>query len=115
MSGGHFEYNQYVLEDIKDRINQTQEEVNNKPSLSDMLSDDFSMYNYVEDKEGFNLVCNTAKFYLDMAQTLVQRLDWYISGDDSEESFKQRMLEDIDKVLEQHKEIIVSSIVKVNK
>ena len=103
MSGGHFEYRQYILEDIINKIEETQADVNTKPITED---GEWSYYNFVEDKEGFNLICNTAKFYLEMAQVLAHRLDWFLSSDDGEESFHQRTVEDIDKVLEKHKEII---------
>ena len=103
MSGGHFEYRQYILEDIINKIEETQADVNTKPTTED---EEWSYYNFVEDNEGFNLICNTAKFYLEMAQVLAHRLDWFLSSDDGEESFHQRTVEDVDKVLEKHKEII---------
>ena len=104
MSGEYFECKEHIIGDIIDRIEQTQGEVNTKPS--ELSGDDFSYYNYVEDKEGFNLICNTAKFYLDMAYTLSHRISYFMSGDDGEESFHQRTVEEIDKVLEKHKEVI---------
>jgi len=106
MSGGFFEYKQYALEDIKEQIEQIIEQVNTKPDLVDMVAGEFTLYNYVEDKESFNLGCKTAMFYLDMAQVLVQRLDWFLSGDDSEESFHKRMSEEVQEVLETHNTFI---------
>ena len=106
MSGGFFEYKQYALEDIKEKVEDVLNQVNTKPNLVDMLSEDFNLYNYVEDKEAFNLVCKTAMFYLDMSQVITQRLDWFLSGDDSEESFQKRMSEDMQEVLETHNTLI---------
>ena len=103
MSGGWLEYRQYILEDIINKIEETQADVNTKPTTED---EEWSYYNFVEDKEGFNLICNTAKFYLEMAQVLAHRLDWFMSGDDGEESFHQRTVAEIDRVLEKHTNII---------
>ena len=106
MSGGFFEYKQYALEDIKEKLEEVLNQVNTKPNLVDMLSGDFNLYNYVEDKEAFNLVCKTAMFYLDMAQIITQRLDWFLSGDDSEQSFHKRISEDVQEALETHNTFI---------
>lgn len=106
MSGEYFQGKEHIIGDIIDRIEQTQAEVNKKLSLGDLMSEEYHLANYVEDKEGFNLICNTAKFYLEMAYTLSHRISYFMSGDDGEESFHQRTIEDVDKVLEKHKEII---------
>lgn len=106
MSGGHFEYKENILGDIVDMIEQTQVEVNKELSLGDLMSGEYHLANYIEDIEGFNLICSTAKFYLDMAYTLSHRISYFLSGDDGEESFHQRTVEEVDKVLEKHKEIL---------
>jgi C4-type Zn-finger protein len=41
---------------------------------------------------------------LRMAQVYAQRVDWLISGDDGEESFHERLVEDLDKITEEQTE-----------
>jgi hypothetical protein len=35
-----------------------------------------------------------------MAQIYAQRIDWLISGDDGEDSFRERLKEDLEKLIE---------------
>ena len=81
MSGGMFEYNQYRINDMIDEI---EKEMQN-PS------------DYVEDKELFILTCKEAIKSLKIAFIFAHRLDWFLSGDDGEDSFYQRLKEDLEK------------------
>ena len=81
MSGGMFEYDQYRINDMIDKI---EKEMQN-PS------------DYVEDKELFILTCKEAIKSLKIAFIFAHRLDWFLSGDDGEDSFYQRLKEDLEK------------------
>ena len=84
MSGGHFDYQQYRLEDMAD-------EIRNLIALNESQT-----YNE-EEKYSSETI---AKFLeadktLRLAAVMVQRIDWLVSGDDGEESFHERWDEDI--------------------
>lgn len=74
MSGGHFDYKQYHIEDIIDKIN-----------------------NLISKNEYPPEVINKFKISVDtlsQASKMAQRIDWLVSCDDSEESFLSRWKEE---------------------
>ncbi len=78
MSGGYFDYDQLRIKDIIVEI-------------ESILLDD-SDYNMKEEtiqefKKGLD--------YLYKAYIYTQRIDWFLSGDDSEETFHERLKEDL--------------------
>lgn len=79
MSGGHFDYKQYQLEYMKDQI---EDLIHNNENYS------------VETIKKFE----EAIQYLNLAFHYVHRIDWLVSGDDSEESFHSRLKEDLQDV-----------------
>ena len=81
MSGGMFEYDQYRINDMIDKI---EKEMQN-PS------------DYVEDKELFIITCKEAIKSLKIAFVFANRIDWFLSGDDGEDSFYKRLREDLEK------------------
>lgn len=81
MSGGMFEYDQYRINDMIDKI---EKEMQN-PS------------DYVEDKELFIITCKEAIKSLKIAFIFAHRIDWFLSGDDGEDSFYKRLREDLEK------------------
>ena len=81
MSGGMFEYDQYRINDMIDKI---EKEMQN-PS------------DYVEDKELFIITCKEAIKSLKIAFVFAHRIDWFLSGDDGEDSFYKRLREDLEK------------------
>jgi hypothetical protein len=100
MSGGHFDYDQYRLVDHADKILDVMKN-NNKEEVYNYETHD---YDYFE-KEGWeNHTPQTIKEFiaayikLKEAYIYLQRIDWYLSGDDSEESFHRRLKEDFDKL-----------------
>lgn len=106
MSGGHFDYVQYRIGDIADSI---QEEIDRSGKLITeeerkdyfFCGDDTHLYEYPEDiilefKQGVHL--------LRMAQIYAQRIDWLLSGDDGEDSFRKRLKEDLEKLKQQDNE-----------
>jgi hypothetical protein len=89
MSGGHFDYKQYELSYIEDVLKDLIEQ------NDDETLDEFG------DKRGrgySEAVMNefrTTLLLLKLARTCVHRIDWLVSGDDSEETFLKRLKEDL--------------------
>lgn len=95
MSGGHFDYYQFRIGDIREKIEHIVE-LNNIPVLEEDRADkwdnrvvhfDYSDEIIEEFKKGIEA--------LRVAQIYAQRIDWYISGDDGEETFFKRLKEDL--------------------
>lgn len=101
MSGGHFDYSQYRINEIIDGIEDIIEK-NNKPREEPTSSWESEFYyEYPEDiidefKRGLT--------FLKIAKIYAQRIDWLVSGDDGEDSFRERLLEDLKKLREDGKE-----------
>ena len=100
MSGGHFDYAQYRMNDIVNKIeeiiarNNLEIAEGNKPK-DDWGFDEQSDYEYPPHIiEEFK---NAVK-HLKIAQVYAQRVDWLVSGDDGEESFMERLDEDLKKL-----------------
>jgi len=85
MSGGTFDYMQYRLYEIAQSIehiienNNKEDEYGYKTQYSQQTLDKF--------KEGVKL--------LRQAEVYAQRIDWLCAGDDGEETFHQRLEEDL--------------------
>lgn len=80
MSGGHFDYAQYRLSNIADLIEQAIDDNN------------LEWRNYSEETlDRFR----EAIRYLNIAETYAHRIDWLLSGDESEESFHERLNEQL--------------------
>ena len=89
MSGGHFDYNQYRLNDIAEEINRIIEDNDNKDC--DEWGDCIGRAYPKEIIDLFKEASHTLKRAEDMAQ----RVDWLICGDDSQESFIRRWREEV--------------------
>lgn len=86
MSGGYFNYNQYFINDIAGEI---EEEIRNnkiKPKWSQKYTNDTI-------KEFKKAVKVLRKAYI-----YAHRIDWLLSGDDGEETFHERLKEDLEKL-----------------
>lgn len=109
MSGGHFDYIQYRFTDMYEDIEQVISKNGIEKSIEQIkadnpwldLSDKQQLewykydYNYHEEvieefKKGVELIKK--------AQVYAQRIDWLLSGDDGEESFLQRLKDDLNKL-----------------
>jgi hypothetical protein len=105
MSGGHFDYNQhyinYIIEELENIIEKSK--LKTKEELSEQNDAEYYKkypyelyhYNYPDDiieefKNGLN--------YLKLASIYANRIDYLISGDDSEEYFRSRLDEGIKKI-----------------
>lgn len=106
MSGGHFDYKQFEIEQIIDSIERiienngrkkTDEELKDEfwhgPDWYERYPEDLYHYKYPDEviekfKEGVDALRKAAIY--------AQRIDWLLSGDDGEESFLKRLKEELD-------------------
>ena len=89
MSGGFYEYKQYVLDEIADSI---QLEIEQNGSTED------DGFGHDRGRHYAPLVIDRmseAVMALRIASTYAQRVDWLLSGDDSEDSFLRHLDEDL--------------------
>lgn len=84
MSGGHFDYAQYRIEDLARGIEGLIES-NDDESLNEWGDRRGRGYS-VETIEKFNIAIDTLR----RAAIMAQRVDWLVSGDAGEESFHRR-------------------------
>lgn len=92
MSGGHFEYQQYRIEDIAKSIEELIKS-NDDESLNEWgyrRGRDYSAETIVKFK--------TAVDTLRKAAIMAQRVDWLVSGDDGENSFHDRWDEELKEI-----------------
>ena len=86
MSGGYFDYNQYKIDEI---IQQ----------MADLIRE--QKYPITQDEKECALSDETIKEfetalkYLQLASVYTQRVDWLVSGDDGEDTFHERLKEDL--------------------
>lgn len=85
MSGGHFDYDQYRIRTIADAIQ-------------------FELEKWDRDGGTFDFTVRTAQTFQDaiallrVAEVYAQRIDWFLSGDDTEEGFHARLLDELERV-----------------
>ena len=98
MSGGFFDYSQW-------KIRETWENIQSKlENAGKLIPEENRWYKkeeeqYYEDfrddtKEEFK----KAIHFLKVAEIYTQRIDWFLSGDDGEETFHKRLKEDLSKL-----------------
>jgi len=114
MSGGHFNYDQARIKLIINSIEELLER-NGRAKTEQELTDGFSFVGnsnhkeyyekYPEEKFWHNYSDEVIqKFkeglhYLKNAYVYAQRIDWLISGDDSEEAFLERLEEELNDII----------------
>jgi hypothetical protein len=91
MSGGHFRYQQYRMRDIAQEIEELIAS-NNSTELN-RWGDEMGRGYSDETLDQFR----QALHFLHMAEIYTQRIDWLVSGDDSEECFHRRLADDLAK------------------
>lgn len=89
MSGGHFDYKDDQIGWIANKIGQLIE-YNDSTQTNEW--DDWVGHGF--SKETVEQL-HAAKIFLEIAQIYAHRIDWLVSGDDSEESFHKRLEEDL--------------------
>lgn len=82
MSGGLFNYQQFRIRDITE-------------SLEEIIDTEKQSHEY--SKETMDEFVNGLA-YLKAAYIYAQRIDWLVSGDDGEDSFHQRLKEELEKM-----------------
>lgn len=92
MSGGHFDYQQHRIGGIAQSIDELIKSNNDQTlnSWGQMVGRDYSEETIAK----FKLAVKTLK----KAEAMAQRIDWLVSGDDSEESFHRRWSETVSKI-----------------
>ncbi len=107
MSGGHFDYQQYrintIADEILDEIRKNEEGYEDYP---DGVSYGYGENGTIKERpEGWQRYSGeTLKEFKEgarlckLAAAYAQRIDWLISGDDSESCFHKRLEEDIEKI-----------------
>ena len=85
MSVGHFDYKQYALSNIKEDLDALLEE---PFKIEDVPLDELQEYIY------------STKQVVELARICVHRLDWFLSGDDSWDTYKRRLKEEIENMEE---------------
>lgn len=88
MSGGYFDYKQYVLNDISDGLEQELKKINKNESYATKNEDEIDVLLLKSN------ILHTIEL-LKTARIHVQRLDWLFSGDDGLETYLDRVDEDL--------------------
>lgn len=110
MSGGHFSYQQYRINDIVDSIEQ--EVIKSGKPIPEKAWDYYDRQYYKEHpEEAVNYDYpepilrrfEEAVYALKKAAIYAQRVDWLLSGDDGEESFEKRLREELAELESQSK------------
>lgn len=95
MSGGNFDYDQYRISNIADSI---QSELDKMGSIrEDYYPGDNSHYHHVYPADIVDKFKEAIKL-LRTAAIYAHRIDYLICGDDSEETFRKRLSEDLEKL-----------------
>jgi len=90
MSGGFFEYKQYQIDQIAEDLERRIEKAKNKEE------GDFG-YSY-EEPDSVIEKLEEILYNIKRAAIMAQRADWYLSGDDGEDSFFRRLEEDLEEL-----------------
>jgi len=101
MSGGHWDYIQYRLNDIVDDI-KSEIDRNGRPKTKEELKEE-----YWRDEDWYNKYPEDLNYYkypeeviaefkiaievISKAEKYIHRIDWLLSGDDSEETFLEKI------------------------
>jgi len=94
MSGGAFDYKQYQINYLVDEIEQLIVQNGARKERIEWEGESEFHYKYPDDIiEEFK---NAVK-YLKLSAIYTQRVDYLISGDDGEDSFRSRLKEDLEK------------------
>jgi hypothetical protein len=87
MSGGHFDYKQYTIQMIADEVDYLIES-NGKPYSEE--------YEYVREYSEETIdQFKKAYLILKLAYVYTHRIDWLVSGDDGEDTFHERLRQDL--------------------
>jgi hypothetical protein len=102
MSGGAFDYNQYKIREIWEDIQQELDKQGKEKSKEDLKY--YDLEKYPEDRfehvyrEDVQQIFKEGVEILKKAEIYAQRIDWYLSGDDGEDSLISRLKYDLSKL-----------------
>ncbi len=86
MSGGHFDYDQFRLNDIADNLRITIAQCRTKKEYYDHYSDSFV-------RDMVDAYHKTREL-----EVILTRIDWVLSGDDGEDDYRERLEEEMTKI-----------------
>lgn len=104
MSGGHFDYKQYHVRDIYESIEFELEKQGKLKPKDDLWYDNLYLIEHPDERyyptlsDDVNIIFKNAIGILKIAEIYAQRIDWFLSGDDGEDSLKTRLINDINKL-----------------
>lgn len=105
MSGGAFDYNRYKIRDIHQHIQQELDKQGKEKSKEDLkYYDKEYLEKYPEERfehvyrEDVQQIFKEGIEILKKAEIYAQRNDWYLSGDDGEDSLVSRLKSDLSKI-----------------
>lgn len=104
MSGGHFDYNQYLINDIADSIERELNKQGKEKPKDELYGNDEYYKEYPEEKYYYTYPeivqekMREAVKQLKIAATYAHRVDWLLSGDDDDESFIERLENDLNEL-----------------
>jgi hypothetical protein len=101
MSGGAFEYKQFHIKQIADEIQSELDKQGQEKDIDEWQGSREFYEKYPEER--FEITypkeiqdrMNEAVKALEIAHIYAQRIDWYLSGDDGDESFLERLNEEL--------------------
>ena len=99
MSGGAFEYNQHriqcIIEDLEEEIERSGKKIEYEPGINRGEWELEYHYEYPQD-----IIAEFKKglYILKQAYIYTQRIDWLLSGNDGEDSFRKRLKEDLKEI-----------------
>ena len=104
MSGGTFEYSQYRIKDIADRIEREIYDSGREKTPSELKQEKHEHYDpthtpdptHYEYPEEVMKEFKKAYTLLRVAEIYAQRIDWLLAGDDGEETFLERLKQDLE-------------------
>ena len=101
MSGGRFDYSQRQIENIANDIEELLERQGKEKDKEDLFCDIEYYLKYPEEKFYYTYPkevqdkMREAIKHLRIAYVYAQRVDWFLSGDDGEETFLERLEQDL--------------------
>lgn len=102
MSGGYFDYKQYQIDEIADNVERIVNAVVKKElPPTDVYSEDcngWAKHLLAESSPATLVEFQKALVIFKQAAIYAQRIDWFLSGDDGEESFHKRLKEDLEEL-----------------
>lgn len=104
MSGGHFNYDRYRIRNTWEEIQDILDKQGKEIPESDLFGTREYYDKYPEEKfhitypSEIQKIFKEAIYILKKAEIYTQRVDYFLSGEDGEESFIERLVEDLNKL-----------------